>query len=268
MSTDTSAGRLAGKVALVTGAGAGIGRGIARRFAHEGALVVIAEVDQAAGDRVAAEIVELGGTAKAVRCDVSRKAEITGVVGQTVREHGRLDVLVNNATAMTPNVVLEEKTDEMLDATLRVGLWATWWAMHAALPAMREQGGGRVINFYSIDAEAAAWLHTDYNINKEAIRALTRSAAAEWGRYGIRVNAIAPGAAGTVFWQLAAENPGFEERAAAMRPLNRIGDPEADVAPVAAFLASEESQWITGETIHPDGGVHLARYNSKPDPLP
>jgi NAD(P)-dependent dehydrogenase (short-subunit alcohol dehydrogenase family) len=257
-------GRLDGKVALVTGGGKGIGRGIVRRYAAEGASVTIAEIDEEAGSAVAQE---LGDPVTFRHTDVARQQEIEGAVRETIDRHGRIDVLVNNAIALSPNVILEEKTDEMLDGVLHSGLWATWWAMRAALPAMREQGGGRVINFYSIDAEAAAWLHADYNVTKEAIRGLTRSAAVEWARYNILVNAIAPAAAGTVFEQLTQMIPGFAEMAAAGNPLGRVGDPEQDIAPVAVFLASDDARYITGETIHVDGGQHLPRYNSKPQDI-
>lgn len=162
---------------------------------------------------------------------------------------------------------LEEKSDADLDDVLHTGLWATWWSMRAALPHFREQGGGRVINLYSIDAEAAAWLHVDYNATKEAIRGLTRSAAAEWGRYNVLVNAIAPAAKGTVYYQLAEAVPGFAETSAAQNPLGRVGDPEDDIAPVAVFLASDDSRYVTGEVIHVDGGQHLPRYHSRPPGL-
>jgi len=261
-------GRLDGKVALVTGAGNGIGRGIARRYAREGASVVVAEIDKAAGEDTAAGLAALGGAGTFVPCDVGKKDEIEAAVAAAISAYGRLDILVNNAIALSPNVVLEEKTDEMLAGVLDCGLWATWWAMRAALPAMRAQGGGRVINFYSIDAEAAAWLHADYNVAKEAIRGLTRSAAVEWARFGVAVNAIAPAAAGTVFRQLAEAIPGFAEAAAASNPMGRVGDPEDDIAPVAVFLASDDARYVTGETIHVDGGQHLPRYNSKPAHLP
>jgi NAD(P)-dependent dehydrogenase (short-subunit alcohol dehydrogenase family) len=255
--------RLEGKVALVTGGGKGIGRGIARRYVREGAAVVVVDVDEEAGVQVAKELQEVG-PAVFVRADVGDKADVLAAVRTATGRFGRLDILVNNAIALSPNILLEEKTDEMFDGVLRTGLWATWWAMRAAFPAMRDQGGGRVINFYSIDAEAGAWLHADYNAAKDAIRGLTRSAAAEWGRFGILVNAIAPTAAGSVFEQLARETPGFAEMAASVNPLGRVGDPEEDIAPVAVFLACEDSRWVTGETIHVDGGQHLPRYESRP----
>jgi NAD(P)-dependent dehydrogenase (short-subunit alcohol dehydrogenase family) len=260
-------GRLDGKVAVVTGAGKGIGRGIARRFAKEGAAVVIAELDDTAGKQVAADIEQADGRAVFVHTDVGDKAQIEAALAIAISRFGRLDVLVNNAISLSPNVLIEDKSDADLDALLHTGLWATWWSMRAALPHFREQGGGRIINFYSIDAEAAAWLHVDYNVTKEAIRGLTRSAAVEWGRYNVLVNAIAPAAQGTVFEQLSEAIPGFAEMAATQNPLGRVGDPEEDIAPVAVFLASEDSHYVTGEVIHVDGGQHLPRYNSKPPTL-
>jgi NAD(P)-dependent dehydrogenase (short-subunit alcohol dehydrogenase family) len=255
---------LAGKVALVTGGGKGIGRGVARRFVRDGAIVVVAEIDRSAGEAIVDELVEQGGKATFVHTDVSKKADVLAAVSRTIEEHQRLDILVNNAITLSPNVKLEEKTDEMLEGLLRVGLWATWWAMQAALVPMRAQGGGRIINFYSIDAESGAWLHADYNATKEAVRALTRSAAVEWARFNIQVNAIAPGAASTIFEQMCVDIPGFRERAAAMNPSGRVGDPEHDIAPVVAFLASDDARYVTGETIHVDGGQHLPRYDTKP----
>lgn len=260
-------GRLDGKVAVVTGAGKGIGRGIARRFAAEGAVVVVAELDEVAGKQVANDIETAGMRALFVRTDVGDEMQIEKAIATAVSAYGRLDVLVNNAITLSPNVPIEDKTDEGLDHQLRTGLWAAWWSMRAALPHFRKQGGGRVINFYSIDAEAAAWLHVDYNITKEAIRGLTRSAAVEWGRYNVLVNAIAPAAQGTVYEELSREIPGFAEMSAAQNPLGRVGDPYEDVAPVAVFLASDDSRYVTGEVIHVDGGQHLPRYNSKPQIL-
>lgn len=261
-------GLLQDKVALITGAGGGIGRGVARRFAREGAAVVVAEIDEETGMRVAGEVIELGARAIFVRTDVMQKNSILGAIDAATAHFGGLDILVNNAFVPTPNVRLEEKTDEMLDQTLTSTVKAAWWAMQAALPHMRRRGGGKIVNFYSIDVELGAWLHGDYNTAKAAILGLTRSAAAEWGRFNITVNAIAPTAMGATFHKLAAANPGFAERSAAMRPLGRSGDPEEDIGPAVVFLASDLSRYVTGEAIHVDGGLHLPGYNSRPTDVP
>ncbi|MCU1692803.1 MAG: short-chain dehydrogenase [Frankiales bacterium] len=256
--------RLAGKVAVVTGGAKGIGRGIARRFVREGATVLVGDVDEVAGAKTEAELLELGGTAAFVRTDVTQKADVVGLVERAVAEHGRIDVVVNNAIKLSPNVVLEEKTDEMLDSLIRTGLTATWWAMQAAFPTMRDQGYGRILNMYSIDAENGAWFRSDYIASKSAILGLTRSAAAEWARYGITVNAVAPAAAGSVFEEYAAKDPAFVEMSAKIKPMGRVGYPEEDIAPVLCFLASEDAGYVTGELFHVDGGLHLPRYNNKP----
>jgi NAD(P)-dependent dehydrogenase (short-subunit alcohol dehydrogenase family) len=258
-------GLLDGKVALITGAGQGVGRGIARGFAREGASVVIAELSAEHGEKAAAEIrQEFGNRAWFVPTDVCRKADVERAVRTAVDKFGGLDTLVNNAIALSPNILLEHKTDAMLDGVLHSGLWATWWAMRAALPEMKKRGGGRIINFYSIDASVAAWLHADYNLTKAAIQGLTRSAAAEWGRFNILVNAIAPTAAGTVFVELCEKIPGFEAAVSQQNPLGRVGDPEMDIAPVVVFLASEMARYVTGETINVDGGMNMPGYNSRP----
>ncbi|CAN5337081.1 SDR family oxidoreductase [soil metagenome] len=259
---------LENRVAIITGAGGGIGRGVALAFAREGATVVIAEIDDATGVQVEQEIKALGGRALFVKTDVTSKASIEAVVQASVDRFGSLGILVNNAFIPTPNVLLEDKTDEMLEKTLTSSLWASWWAMRAAMPHMRKQCWGRIVNFYSIDTETGAWLHADYNTAKAGIVGLTRSAASEWGRFNITVNAIAPTAMGATFHKLAAENPGFAERSAAARPLGRSGDPELDIGPAVVFLSSEMSRFITGETLHVDGGLHLPGYNSRPAHVP
>lgn len=257
-------GLMQGNVALVTGAGAGIGRGIARRFVREGAHVIIAELDEDRGRTVEAECRELGGNALFVRTDVGDKASIQAAIQAAVDSFGGLDTLVNNAFAPSPEVLLEQKTDAILARTLDTTLWASWWAMQAAFPHFKARGGGSVINFYSIDAETGAWRHADYNMGKSAIRGLTHSAASEWGRFNIRVNAIAPAAAGLSFERLCREHPGFEQVSAKAKPLGRVGYPEEDIAPVAIFLASAMSSFVTGQTINADGGLHLWGFNSRP----
>jgi 3-oxoacyl-[acyl-carrier protein] reductase len=261
-------GLLEGKVAIVTGGAKGLGYGISRAMAKEGAAVLITGRDGATTEAVAAEIRrEFGSRAVGIAADMRDKAQVEAMVARAVDEFGGLDSLVTNASQLSPNVLLEHKTDAMLADTLAVGIWGTWWAMRAAFPHMQARGGGTVINFYSIDADTGAWLHSDYNINKMGILGLTRSAAVEWGRFNIRVNAIAPTGMGQVFAQLARDVPGFLDMATSTNPLKRAGDPERDIGPVVVFLASEMSRFITGEMINVDGGQNLPGYVSIPHNL-
>lgn len=257
-------GLLSDKVALITGAGGGIGRGVARCFAREGAAVLIAEIDEASGAEVERELQALGARARFLRTDVLDKASVEAAVQAAVDSFGGLDALVNNAFVPSENVLLEHKTDEQLARTLTSTVWASWWAMRAALPHFKARGGGRIVNFTSIDVDVGAWQHGDYNTGKAGVVGLTRSAAAEWGRFNITCNAIAPTAMGATFHKMSAENPGFYERSAAARPLGRPGDPELDIGPAVVFLASDMSRYVTGVTLHVDGGLHLPGYNSRP----
>ncbi|MBK6492619.1 MAG: SDR family oxidoreductase [Sphingomonadales bacterium] len=261
-------GMLDGKIAIVTGGAKGLGNGISRAMAKEGASLLITGRDGAATVKVAAEIhAEFGTKAIGMSADMRSKVQVEAMVQRAVDEFGGLDALVTNASQLSPNVLLEHKTDEMLADTLAMGIWGTWWAMRAAFPHMKKRGGGSIVNFYSIDADTGAWLHSDYNINKMGILGLTRSAAVEWGRFNIRVNAIAPTGLGQVFAQLVKDVPGFLEMATANNPLKRAGDPEKDIGPVVVFLASEMSRFITGEMINVDGGQNLPGYVSIPHNL-
>lgn len=260
-------GMLEGKVAIVTGGAKGLGYGISRAMAKEGASLLITGRDGAATEKVAAEIRnEFGTQAVGMSADMGIKEQVEAMVARAVDEFGGLDSLITNASSLSDNVLLEHKTDAMLDATLKMGVWGTWWAMRAAFPHLKERGGS-IVNFYSIDADTGAWLHSDYNINKMGIMGLTRSAAVEWGRFNIRVNAIAPTGLGQVFAQLVEDVPGFLEMATANNPLKRAGDPETDIGPVVVFLASEMSRFITGEMINVDGGQNLPGYVSIPHNL-
>ena len=260
-------GKLEGKVAIVTGGAKGLGYGISRAMAKEGASLLITGRDGAATEKVAAEIRnEFGTQAVGMSADMGIKEQVEAMVARAVDEFGGLDSLITNASSLSDNVLLEHKTDAMLDATLKMGVWGTWWAMRAAFPHLKERGGS-IVNFYSIDADTGAWLHSDYNINKMGIMGLTRSAAVEWGRFNIRVNAIAPTGLGQVFAQLVEDVPGFLEMATANNPLKRAGDPETDIGPVVVFLASEMSRFITGEMINVDGGQNLPGYVSIPHNL-
>jgi NAD(P)-dependent dehydrogenase (short-subunit alcohol dehydrogenase family) len=253
-----TAGRLDGRVAVVTGGGDGIGLGICRRFAAEGARVLVAERDAASGESAAASLRdELGADARFVATDVSRRDDVVAAIGTAVDTWGAIDVLINNAWSGGQISRVEQKTDELLAGAFAVGYYGPFWAMQAAFPHMRANGWGRVVNLCSLNGVNAHVGTVEYNSAKEALRALTRTAAREWAPYGIVVNAICPGAKSASFRRAMAEHPELASAADASNPMGRIGDPEEDIAPVALFLASEDCRYVTGNTLFVDGGGHI-----------
>ena len=251
-------GRLDERVAIVTGAGQGIGRGIARRFAREGAAVVVAEVNPGTGEQVAKEITEeLGGTARFTETDVLEKSQVERAVADTVAEFGHVDILVNNAYAAGAFNRFERKPDDDLLLAFRGGPLHTYWAMQAVFPHMRAQRWGRIINFVSLNGINAHQYSVDYNAAKEGIRAITRTAAREWARHNILVNCIAPAAASPAYVAFAETAPENAKEMLKQNPLGRMGDPEHDIGGVALFLATEDSDYITGMTMFADGGSHI-----------
>ena len=252
-------GRLEGKVAVVTGAGQGVGRGIARAMAAEGARCVIAEFNEESGNRVAEELLAAGGKALFVHCDVTRRESVDDAVARTLEAFGQLDVVVNNAqrAPLSPTPVMEH-TDEIIDLCFETGFRGTFRFMQAAYPPLKASQGN-VINIASgaglegLEGQAA------YGATKEAIRALSKSAAREWGRDGIRVNIICPLAKSPGVASLLEQAPEMERRMTAGQPLGRIGECEEDIGPVAVFLASEDARYVTGHTLPADGGSTMVR---------
>ena len=250
-------GRLAGRVAIVTGAGQGIGRAVGLVFAREGARVCVAEVRADRGARTAAEIAAAGGDAFAVTADVGRKDDVEAMVAETVRRFGRVDILVDNAHGFGPRAPLADVPDAQFDRSWTSGVKGTWWAMCAVHPHMAAAGGGRIVNVVSLAAERGDAGLGDYSAAKAGIVALSRTAAREWGAEGITVNCIAPAAATKRGQDWAARDPEGFRRAMAGRPIARLGDPETDIAPVFLFLASDDARFVTGHVIHVDGGAFL-----------
>jgi NAD(P)-dependent dehydrogenase (short-subunit alcohol dehydrogenase family) len=253
-------GQLAGRVALVTGAGAGIGEGIARRFADEGAKVVVAELDAAAGEAVAAVI---GGVF--VATDVSDRAQVENAVQVAVSEYGSIDIVVNNAWGGGEIGRVERKTDEQLAHGFAVGYYGPYWAMRAAFGHMKQNGWGRIVNMCSLNGVNAHMGSLEYNAAKEALRTLTRTAAREWAPTGVTVNAICPAAKSQAFFRAIGQYPELEAMADAANPMGRMGDPYDDIAPIAVFLASEASRYLTGNTLFADGGSHINGVAWAPD---
>ena len=260
--------RLDGKAAIVTGAGQGIGRGVARAFAREGAAVTVAEINPETGAAVTRELEDdLGATALFVRTDVLDYGDVERMVAATLEAFERVDVLVNNAYVAAPFARLEHKTGDDLLLAYRGGPLHTLWAMQAVFPHMVEQGGGRIINFVSLNGINAHMYSADYNAAKESIRALTRTAAREWARHNILVNAIAPAAATPAYVAFADAAPENAAQMLEQNPMGRLGDPEWDIGGVALFLASDDSRYVTGNTLFADGGSHINGVQWAP-PLP
>lgn len=250
--------RLHGRVAIVTGASEGIGRGLARVFATEGARVLVADINEDLGRRTTDELhSELGADAMFVPVDVRAKTQVTGMVESAVDRWGAVDILVNNAWGGGSLRRVEHKSDDDLQHGFGVGFYGPLWAMQAAFPTMKARGYGRIVNMCSLNGVNAHMGTAEYNVAKEALRTLTRTAAREWAAYGITANAICPAAKSAAFLRAAELMPGLAETADAMNPMGRMGDPETDIAPVAVFLASEESRYLTGNTLFVDGGGHI-----------
>jgi NAD(P)-dependent dehydrogenase (short-subunit alcohol dehydrogenase family) len=250
-------GRVEGKVAVVTGAASGIGRATARALAAEGALVGIADVDEAGGERVAAGIREAGGEAFFRRADVRSLADLEAVVAAAADRRGRLDVLVNNAAVSVAGSAGEMSEADWVEV-VDVNLTGVWRGMRAAIPRMLAQGGGSIVNLSSVQARVGFLGWAGYAASKGGIDALTRQAAVEYAPMGIRVNAIVPGTIATEMNErIMADSPDPDAVMAgwvAMHPMGRVGQPQ-EVAAAIVFLASDDASFVTGELLRVDGGL-------------
>ena len=245
---------LQGRVAIVTGGSQGIGEACARRFAQEGAQVVIADLADERGRALAAEL-----QARYVHCDVGDKAQVDALVAEVMQAHGRIDVLVNNAGIFRAADFLDV-TEEDFDAVLRVNLKGSFLVAQAVAREMAKAGRGSIVNMSSVNSVLAIPNIASYNVSKGGINQLTRAMALALADQGVRVNAVGPG---TIATELAAKAVLTSEEAKnkiMMRtPMKRLGEP-SEIADVVAFLASDASSYITGEIIMVDGGRMALNY--------
>lgn len=249
--------RLKDKVAIITGGAGGIGMGMATAYVKEGAKVVIVDMNKEMGEAALEKLKAHSDDVRFMQADLSQHDKLAELVENVVKEFGSIDILVNNAHASRQNL-FELTTKEDMDLSFNTGFYPTFYLMQAVFPYMKENGG-KVINFASGAGINGDPTQVSYAAAKEAIRAITRVAANEWGKYGININLISPIAKtpGVEHW--ANEHPDYYEAMLDKIPLGRLGDPEEDIGRVAVFLASEDSNYISGQTIMVDGGSTKVR---------
>jgi NAD(P)-dependent dehydrogenase (short-subunit alcohol dehydrogenase family) len=245
---------LGGRICIVTGAAQGIGEACARRFAREGAAVVIADIDDARGQALAQELQGLF-----VHCDVGDKAQVDTLVAKTMLSHGRIDVLVNNAGIFKAADFLDISESDF-DAVLRINLKGSFLVGQAVAREMAKVGKGAIVNMSSVNGVLTIPNIASYNVSKGGINQLTRVMALALAGHNIRVNAVAPG---TIATELAAKavltSEEAKNRILMRTPMKRLGDP-AEVADVVAYLASDAASYITGEIVVVDGGRMTLNY--------
>ena len=246
--------QLAGKAAIVTGAAQGIGAAIARAYAAEGARVAVVDLAADRAEAVAAELRATGADALGIGCDVARHADVDAMVAAAVQRFGQVDILVNNAGITRP-AMLHRMTDAQWDAVLAVHVTGSFHCLQAVAPGMMERRYGRLINLTPAAGLVGTIGQINYSTAKAAIVGLTMSAARELAKFGIVVNAVAPGAA-TPMTDTIRTDPRFRDKYLERIPVGRWAEPE-EIAPVFVFLASAGAAFVTGQVIAADGGMTI-----------
>jgi len=243
------------KVAIITGAGHGIGQATAKAFAAQGAKVVVADIDRQAGEAVVDAIKANKGVATFIPCDVTNDTQVQALVTSTIEIYGKLDIAFNNAGIEIEQSKLADGDEAIFDKIMDVNVKGVWRCMKHQIPALLANDGGAIVNTASVAGLGAAPKMSIYAASKHAVLGLTKSAAIEYGKKGIRINAVCPAVIDTEMFQRAAQSdPRKAEYAHAMHPVGRIGQPE-EVAAAVLYLCSDQAKFTTGAALPVDGGV-------------
>lgn len=244
-----------GKVVLVTGAASGIGRAAALSFAREGARVVVSDVDAVGGGETVAMIGQAGGEAAFIRADVSKSADVQTLVAGVVERYGRLDCAFNNAGIEIEHRPLAEADEATFDRIMNVNVKGVWLCMKYEIAQMLAQGGGVIVNTASVAGLVGAPTQPIYAASKHAVVGMTRTAAAEYGRAGIRINAVCPGIIRTPMMDRAIERePRRGKAVEKVHPIGRLGEAQ-EIANAALWLCSDSASFVTGHQLAVDGGL-------------
>ncbi len=253
-------GKMEGKVAVITGCSIGLGKQIAKRFVAEGAKISICARNETRLEETAKECKALGGEVFYRKTDLCVKEDMEQFVSETVDHFGTIDILVNNAISICPPHPFLEHTEEELLLTMQSGFLATWRMMLLCFPYLKDKNSS-IINFGSTGGETGMEGFAAYAAAKESIRAISRVAAREWGKYGIRVNTCSPAGftdhVAADLDYLSDEMKAYIMEGFKNNPMQRIGDPYDDITPAVVFLASDDSRWVTGQNLNVEGGGNI-----------
>ncbi|MGH7963220.1 MAG: SDR family oxidoreductase [Candidatus Binatia bacterium] len=249
------AGLVNGKIALVTGGGSGIGRATALALAKEGATVVVSDIVVAGGEETVRLIKDAGGEASFIKADVAKNAEVEDLIKKTVETYGRLDCAFNNAGIEGEMSTTVDCSEENWDRIIAINLTGVWLCLKHEIPQMLKQGGGAIVNTASVAGLVGFQGLSAYVASKHGVNGLTKTAALEYAKQGIRVNAVCPGVIHTpMLDRLFSSQPGAGETIAAMEPVGRLGKPE-EIAAAVVWLCSDAASFVTGLPMAVDGGL-------------